>query len=415
LEARETRVLDAWDLQRADADRNELRQRVLDEFAGLLDMAGLPARRVVSGFADGDSGSTHLLVCPASIGEVEFVTCNSCGWAHDRATAPSHKQLPAAEAVGELQEVATPNCRTIADLSSFLGVPPARTAKALFLVAGGASISDRFVVAVVRGDTDLSEPKLGRLLGVDTLRPASEDEIRAIGAVPGYGSPVGLKGVVVVADDLIAASPNLVGGANRPGYHVLNTNCGRDYQPTHIADIAVAATGDSCPSCGSAIDLSHGVELARVGGCVQPIGAAYLDAVGESRPVVPGCHRFYIDRFIATVCETHHDELGLVWPRTLAPFDVLLLTAGKRSPAVDAAADSLYSGLTAGEVRVLFDDRDERAGVKFNDADLIGVPLRVVVGERGVTAGVVEVKHRRTGEVVSVPIEGLVSYVGALL
>lgn len=417
--ARETRVLDVWDVQRAEAERSEMQQRVLDEFGHLLELAGLPVQKVVSRAGHGDGNVAHQLVWPAAVGDVEFVACSVCDWAHDRATARTPKKRPPAEPADGLQEVATPGCRTIADLSALLGVPPARTAKALFMMAGTATTSDRFVLAVVRGDTDLSEAKLGRLLAADTLRPATEAEILEVGAEPGFGSPIGLRGVEVVVDDLVAASPNLVGGANRAGYHLLNTNCGRDYCPTHVADIVLAQAGDDCPACGSAIEMAQGVDLARANSlgqrCARAVGAAYLDAAGEPCPVVVGSYRFYVDRFIAAVCETHHDELGLVWPCTLAPYDVLLVTAGKRSPAVDAAADSLYAGLAGAGARVLYDDRDERAGVKFHDADLVGVPLRVVVGERGLTARVVEVKHRRTGEVVSVPIEGLVAYVGALL
>jgi prolyl-tRNA synthetase len=223
----------------------------------------------------------------------------------------------------------------------------------------------------------------------------------------------------VVVDDLIPRSPNLVAGANRPGYHLLNVNYGRDYQSAAVADISLARDGDACPACGAALVVRKGIELAAAANLGEAYsrasGAHYLDQTGETHPVVVGRYRLYIDRLIAAVCEAHHDVMGLMWPRALAPYDVYLMTLGKRSPVVEATADSLYAELSAAGARVLYDDRDERAGVKFNDADLLGLALRVAIGERGIAGGVVEVKHRGSGEVVSVPVAELVAYVGALL
>jgi prolyl-tRNA synthetase len=420
LDGRETQVFDLWDLERVEPDRAERAQHVLDEMVHLAETADLPTRCVAANLWDEGASRTQRLIWPVSSGDCEFVFCDRCGWAYERATAPTLKPPPPPEAPLERVEVATPDCRTIADLSTFLGVPPARTAKALFLIAsGGAAINGRPVVAVVRGDTELSEVKLGWRLGVTALRPATEAEIRAIGAEPGYGSPIGLRDVEVVADRLVAASPNLVAGANRAGYHLLNTNCGRDYQPDVVADIAQAQAGGRCPACEGSVEVGQGVELAQLTS-LDVVGhelpaATYLDASGQSQPLAVGIYRFFVDRFIAAVCEVHHDDSGLMWPRSLSPYDVLLMTAGKHNPEVNAVADRLEAELAAAGARVLYDDRDERAGVKFNDADLVGVPLRIVVGERGVAAGVVEVKHRRTGEVVAVPIAGLPAYVNALL
>jgi len=300
-----------------------------------------------------------------------------------------------------------------------LQIPPSRTAKSLFLVTEGDETTARNVIAVVRGDTELSMSKLRRLLGTANLRPASEEEIRMIGAEPGYGSPIGIRGAEVVVDNLVASSRNLVAGANRPEYHLLNVNYGRDYEATRIADIALAQEGDLCPSCAATLRLEHGIELALAGNLgahtTQAHNLCYLDQSGAPQPVLLGRYRFHIDRLIASVAETHHDEQGLIWPASLAPYDVYLMTLGRRNPLVDEMADRLYDQLHAANVRVLYDDRDERAGVKFYDADLIGLPLRIAIGERSAAEGSVEVKQRGTSEVTKVVITDVVAYVKSLL
>ena len=272
--------------------------------------------------------------------------------------------------------------------------------------------------AVVRGDMDLNETKLKRVLNAETVGPATEAEIRDMGAEPGYGSPVGLEGITVVVDDLIPRSPNLVAGANRPGYHTLNVNYGRDYEASIVADITLARSGDPCPECGRALRVERGIELASVAKLGQDLSramdATYLDHDGTAQPMVMGRYRLFADWFLAAVAEAHHDEHGLIWPPAVAPYDVYLMTLGKRSETVEAAAGRLYEALTSAALGVLFDDRDERAGVKFNDADLLGMPLRIVVGERGLKNGTVELKPRREAEVQVIPVDELVLRVLAL-
>ncbi len=313
-----------------------------------------------------------------------------------------------------MEDVETPHCKTIADLAAYLGIPTARTAKALFLSTYSPAQGDRFVLVLVRGDTALNEDKLRALLSVDTVGPATEAEIREMGAEPGYGSPVGLEGVTVVVDTLVANTPNLVAGANRPGYHTLNVNSGRDFRPSFVADIAAAQDGSPCPQCGSPLLLGHGValtELRNLG--IEPArlaGAEYLNEAGHSQPLALGSYRVYVDRLLSAVAERHHDKSGLAWPTAVAPFDVHLVTLGKANPAVDAAAAQLSAELESAGLEVLLDDRDERAGVKFNDADLIGVPLRVVIGDRGLQNGTVEVKPRSASEVQQLKLDALAGF-----
>jgi prolyl-tRNA synthetase len=257
----------------------------------------------------------------------------------------------------------------------------------------------------VRGDMEMNETKLAGVLAARELRPATETEIRAAGAVPGYASPAGLRDAIVVVDDAVAASPNLVAGANEEGFHLLNTNCGRDYEPTAIADIAAAAEGNSCPGCGAPLRAVRGVEVGNIFKLgtrySTAAGCSFLDRDGVEKPVVMGSYGIGVGRLLACIAEEHHDEHGLAWPITVAPYDVhVVLVPGG---AAREAADKLYAELEAAGVETLYDDREERAGVKFNDADLIGVPLRLTVGDRGLARGGVELKHRRAKEPVLVP------------
>lgn len=418
LGAREGRVADAFSLHADAADLAQGYERLRAAVAGLLSQCDVEALDLIAATDPAGAATAHTLLLPHPDGRTAWVRCPACGYAAEQSAARLDPAI-AVEAPLALQDVATPDCKTIAELAAFLGIPPARTAKAVFLVARLAEGLDRFIFAVVRGDTALHEAKLLAALDASALRPATEAEIREAGAEPGYGSPVGLSGATVVVDTLAAASPNLVAGANRPGYHLLNVNYGRDYRATQVADIALAQEGSPCPACGAGLALSNGIavaSLAQVGDRYgRALGATYLDRDGHGQPVLLGCYRVWIDRLLAAIAETHCDEHGLIWPAAVAPYAVYLMTLGKALPEVSAAAERIYAGLVSAGCTVLYDDRDERAGVKFNDADLIGAPLRVAVGDRGLKNGLVEVKRRDGQTVQPLPLDELVAYVRAAL
>jgi prolyl-tRNA synthetase len=261
----------------------------------------------------------------------------------------------------------------------------------------------------------VNETKLANAASARRLRPAEAAEIRAIGAEPGFGSPIGIDraGVLVIVDDLVAGSLNLVGGANREDYHYENLCYGRDYEADLVVDIAAAGSGDACPRCGASLRSERGVEVGNIFKLgtkySESMGAAFLDEDGRSRPMAMGCYGIGTGRLIASVIERSHDEHGIVWPVTIAPYDVSLVALmHPDSPQVEATAEHLYAELGAAGVEVLCDDRHERPGVKFNDADLIGLPLRLTVGSRGLAEGMVEVRERRTGERTDVPVERVV-------
>jgi prolyl-tRNA synthetase len=332
---------------------------------------------------------------PLSTGSTELLTCPSCGFVSRLELAPVKKTVFSTEEPVAIEKVLTPDCPTIESLAVFLGMPQEKTAKALMFVRSKTSpdvavkrqemlqSAPDFVFIVVRGDTTMSEAKLAKLVG--DVRLATESEIRAVGAIPGYASPIGVKNALIVVDNLIPHSPNLVAGANEAGYHLKNANCGRDYQPDLVTDLTLATAGDPCANCGAALEASKGWVLASGG-------------------------EFDFERILFALAETHHDDKGLMLPASVAPFDVYLMHVPGKTMDTKEPAEKLYEQLTAAGLSVFFDDRDERAGVKFNDADLIGCPVRVTVGERGLQNGMVELKFRRETENKPVPLAKIVLF-----
>ena len=426
-----------------------------------------PALR--SGASAGVGGKlAHEFMYLAPIGEDTLLLCDKCGYTANRQVARFKKPAAPQEKPKPIKKVATPDCKSIEDLANFLGVPKSKTAKAVFFMATIppnpkglqgplGSGQEQFIFAALRGDMDLNETKLANAMGAKELRPATEEEIGAIGSVPGFASPVGLVGATlavshrcaagvrlswrpgqggtngvvapepvaapgrgqapplrIVADDSITVSPNLVAGANEKDYHLLNVNYGRDYTADIVVDIAAADEGAACPACGSAMRAARGIEV----GNIFQLGTRYSDALGcffvdkdkISKPVIMGSYGIGVGRLLACIAEEYHEEHGLIWPVTVAPYHVhLVLLRGKGDSRSEEIAEGLYRELQAAEIEVLFDDRDESPGVKFNDADLIGCPIRITVSERASSAGGVEVKLRHKEEKVIVPLDETVA------
>jgi prolyl-tRNA synthetase len=270
---------------------------------------------------------------------------------------------------------------------------------------------DKLVFAVLRGDMELNETKLTNALKASELRPAHDEEIASIGAVPGYASPVGIDPdsvgrsdqtplpLVIIVDELIPQSSNLVAGANQTGYHLRNVNYGRDYTAHLIADLTAARQGDGCPRCGSPLRTVRGVEVGNIFKLgtrySDAMGVNFLDKDGKEKAVIMGSYGIGSGRLMACIAEEHNDENGLIWPVTVAPYHVhLAALTGKDSGETRHKADQLYADLLAAGIEVLYDDREESPGVKFNDADLIGLPLRITVSQRSLQQGSVEFKRR---------------------
>jgi prolyl-tRNA synthetase len=356
----------------------------------------------------GGSGAHEFMVLNEH-GEDTLVLCDACGYAANQQVAGTGVQPPDAEEALPVEEVATPGTDTIASLAALLEVPTSRTAKAAFFVTGDG----RLITAIVRGDFEVNDTKLANAVkAIRGLRPATAEEIRAAGMEPGYGSPVGAHDTVVVLDALAAASPNLVGGANRPGFHLRNLNAGRDFTPDLTVDIANVRGGDPCPNCGEPVRLSQGIEVGNIfklgTDFTEALGATFLDEAGERHHPVMGSYGIGLGRAMACIVEAHHDEKGIQWPASVSPYRAHLVAIGaSRDPAVAEAADGLYARLTDAGIAVLYDDRDESPGVKFTDAELLGMPTIVTVSPRSLAGGGVEVTDRASGERAVKPMDDL--------
>ena len=334
-------------------------------------------------------GNENETFFPIASGDIEVVHCPSCKYTERLELAQFAKTPFLQEEQLPLEKVLTPDCNTIESLANFLGVPKEQTAKALMYTR----ISDgKFIFAVVRGDMQASEAKLKQQVG--DFRAATAEEIVSAGAAAGYASAIGLKEVLIVVDDLIPLSPNLVAGANEAGYHLKNTNYGRDYSAEIVADLIQANAGDACIHCGNPLSVLSAIAL--------------VDKQGET-------FQPYAENILLALAETHHDDKGLTLAYPAAPFNVYLMHLPGKELDTCAKAEELYRVFQDEGISVLFDDRDERAGVKFNDADLIGCLVRVTVGEKGLKEGMVELKLRKVKENQLVAIENIVNEINSIL
>jgi len=415
IRVREFTMLDSYSLDTSTDGLEQQYQAHYDAYFRIFERLGLPVVAVQSdtGMMGGKMAHEYMYLTP--IGEDTLVFCDTCQYAANRQVARFARPTPPVEAMRPVEKVATPHCESIAEVAAFLGVETSQTAKAVFFSAliGDDPGEWRLVFAVVRGDMDVNETKLANVVHARDLRPATEDEIRAVGAVPGYASPVAVRGALVGVDTLIPDSPNLVAGANEAGYHLKNVNFGRDYQADTVADIASAAAGHACPKCGAPLRLSRGVEVGNIFQLgtryTEAIGATYLDENGVEKPVIMGSYGIGVGRLLACLAEHYHDEHGLCLPAAVAPWAVhLVVLAGRGGSDVEPIAEKVEAALLAAGIEPLVDDRTESVGVKFAEADLIGAPLRITVSERSLKQGGVELKRRSGGEAWIVPIEKIV-------
>ncbi len=405
LRVREFTMKDSYSLDAAQEGLEAQYRAHYQAYFNIFRRCGLPVRAVRSDVGMMGGSAAHEFMYLNEVGENTLALCDACGYAANTEVARFAKAEAAAEEPAPLEKVATPGAATIAELAAFLDVPESRTAKAVFLMGrfkaseAGGEAGERLVLAVIRGDLEVNEIKLANAAGALALRPAHDEEIAAAGAVAGYASPMGLdETTLVVADDSVTSSPNLVSGANEAGYHVRNVNLGRDWEAAVVADIALAEAGHACGACGAALRIVRGVEMGNIFQLgtrySEALGASFLDEQGRERPVIMGSYGIGVGRLLACVAEEHHDENGLSLPVTVAPYEVHIVSLAKAEGPAMSAAEALYEELRSAGVEVLYDDRGENPGVKFNDADLLGCPVRVTVGDRGLKKGTLEVKLR---------------------
>jgi prolyl-tRNA synthetase len=409
------------DLYSFDADWEGLDvsyQKMFDAYKRIFDRCGVPTVPVLADSGMMGGKDTHQFMFPTEYGEDTALLCANCGYAADAEVASFAKEpAHAGEEPKAVEEIDTPGLYTIAALAEHLGVPESKTCKAVFYTARLEDGAQPVFVAI-RGDMDVNEAKLRNALGVTELHYMEEAEAAKAGFVAGSASAVGLKNVRTIADDLIPNERNLVAGANKPDKHLLNVNYGRDWKADIVADIAVAKEGYACPNCRTTMDLRRGIEMGQVFKLgtrySEMMGATFLDADGKQQPAIMGSYGIGIERLLAAIIEANHDDGGIIWPRNLAPFDTHIVAIQPDKAGVGDTAERLYGELSGAGVGVLYDDRDETPGVKFNDADLLGMPLRVTVSPRNMEKGGVEVKGRTEAESRIIPLQQAVDVLRGL-
>jgi len=397
------------DLYSFDTDEDGLNQsydKMLQAYQNVYTRCGLPTLLV-----EADSGAiggkeSHEFMIITESGEDEIIYCDNCRYAANVDKAESIKGKIEPEEPLPLEEVATPGVGTIEQVSDFLKVPKSHTLKAVFYIADG-----KLVFVVIRGDIEVNEVKLKNALGCVELRLATEAEVIEAGIVAGSASAIGIKGIKIIADDSITSGANFVAGANKPDTHFRNVNYPRDFGVDLVVDIAQARAGEECPRCGSKLLSTRGIEVGHIfklGTFLsEKLGALFIDPNGVSHPIIMGCYGIGLDRLLAAAIEQNHDAQGIICPMSIAPYHIYLCPLHLENPKVAAASEKVYSELERQGLEVLFDDRKESPGVKFNDADLLGIPLRVTISPRTLESNSAEIKKRSEKEPELLPLEGI--------
>lgn len=406
MRGREFMMKDAYSLDRDYAGLDDSYQAMYDAYSNVFASCGLETRVVEADTGAMGGKDSHEFMVLADDGEDDIVLCPECDYAANNERAYSVVQDGSEMSEEEKKELTTkktPGQKTIEDLTSFLDVSEKRLIKAVAVLADGEP-----VLALVRGDDQLNEIKLKNYLQAVELQPVPEEEFSSyFGSPAGFVGPIGLEDVKIIADNQIKSVVNGVSGANQLDVHYINVNPERDFKVTAYTDLRLVKQGDLCKNCGSQLEIKSGIEVGHIFKLgtkySSSMDATYLDDEGQEKPIVMGSYGIGITRLVAAAIEQNHDQYGIIWPQAIAPFQVIILPLGGGKEIQETAFD-LYEFLQENDVEVLLDDRQERAGVKFNDADLIGIPLRITIGSRSLENGVLEVKERATGEEYNIPL-----------
>jgi prolyl-tRNA synthetase len=399
VRVREFIMKDAYSFHADQESLDAYYPRIYQAYVNIFRRCGVKTVSVeaASGIMGGSASHEFMVVSEA--GEDTLVFCPQCDYAANAERAEFVKGLANQAPLAELERVPTPGTTSIEAVARLLGVETRQTLKAVFYSTAEGEV----IFALIRGDLEVNEIKLSNALGGVELHPSTEEELRAAGIVAGYASPIGVSGVRVIADDSITSGANFVAGANQPGYHLKNVNYPRDFKVDQLLDIALAREGDICVRCGAPLKLERGIEAGHVFKLgvkySEAMGATFLDRDGRARPLIMGCYGIGTGRLLSCVIEQHHDDKGIIWPVSMAPFLVHIVSLGTNDPAVVEAAEALYRELCEAGYDTLYDDRQESAGVKFNDADLIGIPVRLTVSRRTIQSQSVELKARWENQV----------------
>jgi prolyl-tRNA synthetase len=414
LRVREFIMKDLYSFHIDEADLDRTYETMTQAYKNVYARCGLPAVIV-----EADSGAiggkeSHEFMLVARTGEDGIIHCADCNYAANLEKAESKKPQFEKNAPLPLEEISTPNIKTIEEVANFVGVPSHQTLKAVFY-----SADSELIFVVIRGDLEVNETKLRNLLKCIELRLATETEVNAAGLVAGAASPIGLKGVKIVADDSINLGSNFVAGGNKPDVHIKNVNYPRDFEVNIMADIANARPEDGCPRCNGKLFSSLGIEVGHVfklGTFLsEKLGAFFLDRDGVSRPIIMGTYGIGLGRLMAAAIEQNHDDKGIIWPMGIAPYQVYLCPLRLENPDILKTADKVYDNLTKQGIDVLYDDRDDSPGIKFNDADLLGIPIRLTISPRTLESHSIELKWRKEKQTTLVPLKAIASKISTLI
>jgi prolyl-tRNA synthetase len=414
MRGREFIMKDAYSFDKDEAGAEESYRAMYEAYSRAFKRIGLKFRavRADSGAIGGDF--SHEFMVLADTGEDTIAVCldEGCGYAANlekAATVDPGGQCPATTALPGVEEVATPDQHTVEEVCNFLNVHPSELVKTLLFDADGEAVA-----ALVRGDRELNDVKLRNLLGANELNLASPEQVQAWSGAPvGFAGPVKLKVKRIVADYELRQDQGWITGANKADAHLKNVHLGRDAEIECFADLRVITPGDRCPECGGRIDFWKGIEVGHVFKLglkySKAMNATFLDENGKEKFMVMGCYGIGVSRIVASAIEQNNDENGAIFPPSIAPYEVCLMALGGKDQSVTDKAEELYAQLQEAGIEVLYDDRDERPGVKFNDADLIGYPMQLVLGGKGLKNGIIEAKDRRTGERAELPLDDFIT------
>ena len=395
MRSREFIMKDAYSFDKDEAGLDKSYLKMQEAYIRIFNRCGLDVKCVeADSGAIGGSNSAEFMV-KSEVGEDDVVFCTQCDYAANIEKAQSTPELAEKEELMPLESIETPNVKTIEELVAFFNTTEKKFAKTLIYNADG-----RIIAVMVRGDRAVNETKVSNALGgVTELNMATPEEVfEATSAQVGFAGPIGIKVTELLVDTEVANMYNFIVGANKTGYHISGVNYGRDFEGT-VGDFRNIEEGEKCPKCGGTITISRGTEVGHIFKLgtkySKAMGANFIDEKGEPQPLVMGCYGIGINRTLASVIEQHHDENGIIWPLSIAPFKVVIVVAVSKSQEQMQAAEELYNELKLRKIDVMLDDRDERAGVKFKDSDLMGIPMRVTVGKK-ISDGEVEFKLRKS-------------------
>jgi prolyl-tRNA synthetase len=404
MRSREFIMKDGYSFDADDESADRSYQLMYDAYTRIFARCGLTAMPVEADTGVMGGNQSHEFMVPAETGEDAIVVCPDCGYAANVEQAEIKlDHTPVIRTEDAIEEIDTPEVRTVDELAEFFHTTPDRFIKTLIYTADSAPVA-----VLIRGDREINESKLRRLLGVVELELADEEAIRRVTGAPlGFAGPVGLLDIRIIADFTVGRIESGITGANRRDRHIINVNPERDCPGLEYQDLAVAADGDLCPGCGTPMNIRRGIEVGHVFKLgtkySESMGAMVKDESGGEKPAIMGCYGIGISRTVAAIIEQHYDEKGIIWPVSVAPYQVLILAINPGDPSVGSVAEDLYAELAGKGIEVLYDDRSASAGVKFNDSDLIGIPLRITIGKRAIKNGELEIKRRDSDEIIKIP------------